>query len=194
MSDAVLHLLAGPNGAGKTTLVRRIIGPITHLPFVNADELAARHWPGSELEHGHDASRLARETRQHLLESGRSFVAETVFSHPSKLELVHDARARGFRVTLHVVAVPEELAVARVRERVSNGGHDVPETKVRQRYHRLWPLIAEALRHADEGFVYDNTSAREPHRLIATSIAGRVSGQADWPTWSPAELQELTSR
>jgi len=192
VSDAVLHLLAGPNGAGKSTLVRDVVAPVTFLPFVNADDLAALHWPGSELEHGHEASRLARQTREQLLALRRSFIAETVFSHASKLELVREARARGFRVTLHVVMIPEELAVARVRARVHNNGHDVPEEKVRGRIHRLWPLVTEAIAIADESFVYENTSAGKPHRLIATFLSGRISGKADWPAWTPAPLQTLT--
>jgi predicted ABC-type ATPase len=192
VSDAVVHLLAGPNGAGKTTLVRHVIAPVTHLPFVNADELAALHWPGSELEHGHEASQLARHVREQMLANRKSFITETVFSHPSKLQLVRDARSSGFRVTLHVVMIPEELAVARVRERVRNNGHDVPEEKVRERFRRLWPLVAEAIAIADESFVYDNTSAGKPHRLIATFLTGRISGKADWPAWAPQALQALT--
>ncbi len=192
MSDAVLHLLAGPNGAGKSTLVRDVIAPVLHLPFVNADELAALHWPGSELEHGHEASQLARHVREQMLANRKSFITETVFSHPSKLQLMRDAHSSGFRVTLHVVMIPEELAVARVRARVHNSGHDVPEQKVRARFHRLWPLVAEAIALADESFVYDNTLAVNPHRLIASFLSGRISGEADWPAWTPAPLQTLT--
>ena len=52
----VLHLLVGPNGAGKTTLFERVLSPITHLPFINADVLARQHWPGDEEAHGHEAA------------------------------------------------------------------------------------------------------------------------------------------
>lgn len=192
MSDTVLHLVVGPNGAGKTTLVRHVIAPVTHLPFVNADELAARHWPGSELEHGHEASRLARRAREQLLSNRRSFIAETVFSHPSKLDLVREARSSGYRLTLHVVVIPEVLAVARVRERVLNSGHDVPEEKVRARFHRLWPLVVEAIGIADECFVYDNSSAKNAHRVMATFMMGRLIGSANWAAWTPAQLRALT--
>jgi predicted ABC-type ATPase len=192
VSDTVLHLAVGPNGAGKTTLVRHVIAPVTHLPFVNADELAARHWPGSELEHGHDASRMARRAREHLLSNRRSFIAETVFSHPSKLDLVRQAGSRGYRVTLHVVVIPEELAVARVRERVSNNGHDVPEEKVRARFHRLWPLVVEAIGIADECFIYDNSSAKHAHHMMARFMMGRLIGSANWALWTPDPLRALT--
>ena len=57
MPTPVLHLLAGPNGAGKTTFVADILQPITRLPFVNADVIAADLWPDAQAEHAYDASR-----------------------------------------------------------------------------------------------------------------------------------------
>jgi predicted ABC-type ATPase len=60
-----------------------------------------------------------------------------VFSHPSKLELIAAARAEDYTIVLHVLLVPEELAVERVRLRVNAGGHHVPEDKIRERYQRL---------------------------------------------------------
>lgn len=58
-------------------------------------------------------------------------------SHPSKVQLVADAAEAGYLVHLHVIMVPVELTVQRVRERVRRGGHDVPESKIRDRYERL---------------------------------------------------------
>ena len=117
MSSPVLHLLAGPNGAGKTTFVDRVLRPGTHLPFVNADLIAADLWPGAELEHAYAAARLADEHRRRLLNAGASFITETVFSHPSKAELVDEAVARNYQVTLHVILVPLELTLRRVATR-----------------------------------------------------------------------------
>jgi hypothetical protein len=74
---------------------------------------------------------------------------ETVFSHPSKLDLIDTAQTAGYTVVLHAVRIPEELAVLRVRHRVDAGGHDVPEDKIRPRYRRLWDLVAAATARAD---------------------------------------------
>ncbi|HRE02704.1 MAG TPA: zeta toxin family protein, partial [Ilumatobacteraceae bacterium] len=142
MGDPALHLIAGPNGAGKSTLHDRIIGPSTGLEFVNADVIASQRWPGDELSHAYEASALAAARRAELLAAQSSFVTETVFSHRSKLDLIDDALAAGYLVTLHVVIVPVELSVARVANRVTVGGHDVPVDKVRGRFARLWPLVA----------------------------------------------------
>ena len=194
MADPVLHLLAGPNGAGKSTLFRRVIGPITNLQFVNADELAVRHWPSDPEVHGYEASQIAASVRQELLGGRISFVTETVFSHDSKLELVEAARAVGYIVHLHVVVIPVDLAVARVADRVARGGHRVPEDKVRQRYERLWGIVAQAVVAADRATVYDNSRADTPFVVVAEFFSGTVAADAAWPVWAPLELRTAGSR
>ncbi len=191
--DPVLHLVAGPNGAGKTTLVQRVIQPSTHLPFVNADGIAADRWPGAEAEHAYDASQAAAAERDRLIAERASFITETVFNHHSKLELLGAVSDAGYHVVLHVVVIPEDTTVGRVAHRVRRGGHTVPETKVRQRYHLLWPLVAQAHDLADRTLVYDNSVARIPLRLIATYEHGQLIGDAHWPTWAPATLTGPTS-
>jgi predicted ABC-type ATPase len=184
----VLHLLAGPNGAGKTTFVVHYLRPVTHLPFVNADVIAAEHWPGEESAHAYEASRAAAEQRLQLIAARRSFITETVFSHPSKVDLVAQASAHGYLVHLHVVMIAAGTPVERVRRRVLSGGHDVPEEKIRERYARLWDLVAQARGVADRATFYDNSSLDAPFRVVATYERGRLIGPADWPAWTPAPL------
>ena len=191
MADPVLHLLAGPNGAGKSKLSAEVIGPATHLEFVNADDIAAERWPEDPAGRSYDAAVVASDRRAELLAARRSFVTETVFSHESKIELVQQALAAGYLVTLHVVVVPEELAVARVANRVEHGGHAVPEDKVRARFHRLWPLVAEAITLADAAFVYDNSRIKPAFRLVASFDHGVLARDSDWPPWTPPALREL---
>lgn len=185
----VLHVLAGPNGSGKSTYAERVLVPQTHLPFVNADLIAAATWPGAAVEHGYEAARLAADERARLIGLRRSFVTETVFSHPSKVDLIGQASETGYQVLLHVLLVPEELSVARVAHRVRRGGHAVPEDKIRSRYRRLWTLIAEARARADRAWVLDNSVARTPFRLVATYEAGRLTGSPAWPAWTPEALR-----
>jgi predicted ABC-type ATPase len=189
MADPVLHLLAGPNGAGKSTLYEMVIGPTTSLEFVNADEIAKARWPEDPSGRSYDAAKVAADRRMALVAERRSFVTETVFSHDSKLDLVRAAVTAGYLVTMHVVIVPEELAVARVSSRVASGGHAVPEPKIRARYQRLWPLVALAIKAADHAFIYDNTRAQRPFRVVATFERGSPVGVADWPRWTPKQLR-----
>ncbi|MFL6089355.1 MAG: AAA family ATPase [Aeromicrobium sp.] len=184
----VLHVLAGPNGAGKSTFVARVLQPVTHLPFVNADEIARERWPGDELDHAYHASRAAADQRRRMLANGESFITETVFSHHSKVALVTQAVALGYLVNLHLILVPADLAVQRVTERVRRGGHEVPEEKIRSRYARLLKLVVDARAVADRSTFYDNSTARSPFRVVATYERGRLVGEANWPAWTPTVL------
>lgn len=186
-----LYLLAGPNGSGKTTLYERAIRPHTGLPFVNADVIAHRLADRGAItdEMSAEAAQLAARHRDELIERGVSFVAETVFSHHSKLDLIRRAVASGYVIHLRVVVVPEDLSVMRVATRVRAGGHDVPEDRIRARHRRLWGLLAEAIPLVDDTVIYDNSNASTPFRTIAAFRHGvPIAGPLPWPTWAPSEL------
>lgn len=185
----LLYLLAGPNGAGKSSYVQDILAPATSLPFINADEIAARKWPDAQAEHAYDAARLAEAQRRDRIAEGSSFITETVFSHQSKVQLVSDAVNAGYLVHLQVIMVPVELTVQRVAERVRRGGHAVPERKIRDRYDRLWGYVEPAIQIADVAEIFDNSSARAPFRLCAAFERGELVGQPSWPKWTPPVLR-----
>jgi predicted ABC-type ATPase len=192
VSTPVLFLLAGPNGAGKSTFAEHILIPRTHLPFVNADVIAAHRWPGDRERQSQAAlevSRLAADARAQLMTTRTSFITETVFSHPSKLTLVQQARALGYNVFLEVVLIPEGTAVQRVIDRMHMGGHVVPEAKIRERYERLWSLVAQARDAVDRAQFYDNSSLDAPFRRVAVYEYGQVVGDPVWPTWTPSVLR-----
>ena len=183
-----LDLVVGCNGAGKSTFIELTLAPLLPgSPVVNADEIARHRWPGAAVEHAYEAARIAADTRAKLIELGESFIAETVFSHPSKLDLIDAAHTAGYTVVLHVVLIPEELAVERVRYRVRAGEHQVPEDKIRQRYRRLWDLVTVAATRAETTSFYDN-SARHGPRIVAQLNAGFEVGAPAWPTWTPTVL------
>lgn len=186
-----LDLIVGSNGAGKTTFVAFFLAPtLPSSVFVNADEIARDRWPDDQAAHAYDAARIAQQTRDALIARGDSFIAETVFSHPSKVQLVRDALAAEYTVVLHAIMVPEELAVLRVPARVRAGGHHVPEAKIRERYQRLWPNVAQAARLVHSATFYDNSHSRGP-RKVAEFTAGMPTGPATWPAWTPEALLGL---
>jgi len=191
VADPALHLLAGPNGSGKTTFYERVLLPVTNLGFVNADVIAAATWPGAEVQHAYEAAALAADQRSRLIADRVSFATETIFSHRSKLELLSTAARAGYLVTLHVVAVPVDLAVARIVERVGHGGHSVPEDKLRERYQGLWGYVRHAIGLVDAAHVYDNSRAATPFREIARYRDGALVGPASWPPWIPADLRSF---
>ena len=178
-------VLAGPNGAGKSTLYSTRIAPSFAGPFINADIIQRDELRDPSPEASYEAARIASSRRAEHLAQGRNFVTETVFSHPSKLELIDEARANGFTViVMHIGVDTPELSVARVGARVQEGGHIVPEEKIRARYGRGAPLIREAVLLADRGLVFDNSSLNQPPRHCLTFANGRlVFALPRLPTW-----------
>ena len=85
---------------------------------------------------------------------------------------------------MHVSLDDPDLSVARVRGRTEEGGHDVPEEKIRARYDRGQPLIRQAVLRADRGMAFDNSKLNEPPRLVLAFASGRLA-QAEpvLPDW-----------
>ena len=193
----ILHLIAGVNGAGTTSFYRYFLERMTPgAEFVNADELARDRWPGHEDEHVVEAAGLAAARREELLDARKTFVAETVFSHESKLALVEAAQRLGFRVFLyHVHVGSAELARARIATRVDQGGHDVPGDKVEARYERTLRLIPSAAPFADMTLVFDNSgTAGTTHRHLITMRSGRiVTLREPLPEWAEVAYRDALS-
>lgn len=188
-----LDLVVGPNGAGKSTFVRLTLAPQRPgVLFVNADLLAAQRWPdpNEAMRHAAEASEMAQTVREQLLADRREFIAETVASHYSKVDLVAQAAHAGYYIAVHVMLVPEDLAVHRVARRVQAGGHPVPQDKIRSRYQRLWTHVAAMAPLADAVEFYDNTGDRP--QTVASIIGGEIVGRPRWPDWTPHVLTQLT--
>lgn len=180
-----LILLAGPNGAGKSTLYETRVAPSFAAPFINADAIQRDELKDASLEASYRAAEIATARRSEMLAEGKSFATETVFSHPSKLEIIEIARKQGYIViVMHVGVDSPDLSVARVRERVAEGGHDVPEDKVRARFERGGTLIRQAVLCADRGLVFDNSRLNEPPRQVLQFASGRLTQAAPFlPQW-----------
>ena len=127
----VFYLFAGPNGAGKSTLYQSALASgllPADAEFVNADlyEANALHHIRDSTARSIKARAWADQRRAACLKQRVSFVSETVFSHPSKLDLMREARAAGFAIVLLVVCVndPRQL-LDRVAATGAQGGAQV---------------------------------------------------------------------
>ncbi|TFF21838.1 hypothetical protein E3C22_14290 [Jiella endophytica] len=180
-----LVLLAGPNGAGKSTLYETRVAPSFAGPFINADLIQRDELEDPSMQAAYKAAEIAADRRDEKLKKRGSFATETVFSHPSKLELIRRARDCDFLVVLmHVGIAGADLSVERVKGRTEEGGHDVPEAKIRARYDRGGPLIREAVLLADRGMVFDNSALNAPPRRLLVFRRGHLAqADATLPDW-----------
>jgi predicted ABC-type ATPase len=115
--------------------------------------------------------------RHKLLEQKTSFTFETVMSHHSKVEFLEQAQRDGYRTYLYFVATDDPaINISRVRNRVQQGGHGVPEEKITSRYHRSLDLLMDAIYHTNRTFVFDNSgdNKNEKHTFLAEITDGKV--------------------
>ena len=143
---------------GKSTFYKTRLEPLG-LPFINADILAKQLYPQQPEQHSYEAARIAETMRTELLQQGRTFCFETVFSHPSKIDFVAQAKAMDYEIVLvfiHLESV--QLNQARVSQRVSEGGHDVPEDKVKNRIPRTLKNIKKVIPLCDTCYFLGNRS------------------------------------
>lgn len=189
-------MLAGINGAGKSSFYSRHLAALG-LPFVNAD-LIAREREGrwaTTAEAAYAAAGEAETRRRALMAERQSFCMETVFSHPSKLDLLRDATAAGYRVTLIFIGLEgPELALARVFHRGGHGGHEVPVEKILARYPRVMASLGAAIPLVAQVRLYDNSAAGRDYRLVAVFEGGQlVQELAPVPNWASPFLSAARS-
>ncbi len=169
-----LLVFAGPNGSGKSTVTKGL--PIVGI-YVNADDIK-RISGCTDLE----AAQEAEKIRSILLEEKQDFTFETVLSTDRNLELLRRAKEAGYEIqAVFVLTCSSDINVRRVQERVRNGGHDVPEEKIRSRYIRSIKNLAKLVRIADRTRVIDN-SGTEP--FLICEVAGmsvRIWETEVWP-------------
>ncbi len=186
-----LWLLAGGNGAGKSTFYAEVLEP-KGVRLVNADRIALAVSPKDPQSASYEAARIAAHMGDDLLKNGVSFCFETVFSHPSKIDFVANAKANGYQVILVFIHLDnEELNLARVAQRVGHGGHSVPDEKVKSRLPRTLENIKRAMPLADEFHLIDNSSSEDPFKRIATIKAGELAINASpLPAWGIEMLSD----
>ena len=161
-------IIAGPNGAGKTTFATEFLPREANCPiFINADLISAGLSPFRPDLVAVRAGRIMLSRIHEHVARGESFAFETTLSGRSYAQFIPRWQRQGYRVTLFFLRLPTpEAAVARVRQRVIEGGHDVPEQVVRRRFHggrRNWEHIYRGL--VDDWAEYDITG--DPPVLLA---------------------------
>ena len=163
-------ILAGPNGAGKTTASPFVIRDTLGInEFVNADHIAQGLSGFAPEASAFAAGRIMLERLHGLGKLRRTFAFETTLATRSFAPWLKELKRSGYSVQLVFLALPSpDIAIDRVRHRVSQGGHDVPPDVVRRRFERgLRNLFHIYMPLADQWAVYDG-SGDEP-RLIQTS-------------------------
>lgn len=129
-------IIAGPNGAGKTTFAREFLPHEAGCPvFVNADLIAAGLAPFAPETAAIRAGRLMLDELARHFSARNSFAFETTLAGRGYASHIGQWRAAGYRVKLIFLRLDTpQTAIARVAQRVRQGGHDIPPDTIRRRF------------------------------------------------------------
>jgi predicted ABC-type ATPase len=163
---ACIYVLAGTNGAGKSSIAGATFRQ-QGVDYFNPDEVARlirAATPGLSQQHAnsaawHEGTRLLARAIAGRLD----FVFETTLGGDTITAMLEDALSAGVEVRVWYIGLRDpEMHVARVRARVAQGGHDIPETRIRERYDRSRLNLIRLLPKLTELRVYDNSTDADP--------------------------------
>jgi len=171
-----LIVIAGPNGSGKTSVTTQILKHkwVEGCVYINPDNIAQeRFGDWNSLEAVMDAAQYATELRENCLQKRESFIFETVFSALEKVDFIQKAKEADFFIRFFFVGTNHPtINASRIAHRVMEGGHDVPISKVINRYYKAINnacLIAPII---DRLYVYDNSIEYAPATLLFRANSG----------------------
>lgn len=156
-----LIMIAGPNGSGKTSVTQKFLHHEwgEGIVYINPDEVADKifgDWnsDSSVLK----AANYCTEWRERCLKERTSFVFETVFSSQDKIDFLLRAKQAGFFIRVFFIATHHpSINAARIANRVMEGGHDVPITKIISRFYKSIMNCEIIAKFVDRLYVYDNS-------------------------------------
>ncbi len=152
-------VFAGPNGSGKSTFTE-FLRPL-NMDYINADDIQKDLGCGIK-----EAAEIAEDQREKHLLNFNDFCFETVLSTDRNINLLKRAKEKGYFIRCYYVLTSDPIInVYRVKSRVAEGGHDVPEDKIIIRYKRALDLIKELVPLCDICHIYDN-STEQPFRIF----------------------------
>jgi predicted ABC-type ATPase len=168
------YVIAGPNGSGKTTFAGKFLPDYVRCPnFINADLIAQGLAPFGPRSAAVKSGKLVLEQIHDFSRRGLDFAFETTLSGKSYVRLFRHLKAKGYALHLFFLWIPDpELALSRIKDRVAEGGHDVPSQDVRRRFTRglrnFFTLYSPLL---DSWMLFDNSGTKP--MLIAKEKNGR---------------------
>ena len=167
-TEKVFYLIGGPNGSGKTTLARELIGDHPEISFLNADDIQREN----NVSAGR-AGMILLDKMETIFSTHASFAFETTLSGKLHNKFIKRAKADGYKIVfLYVVLSSVEQNLARVRQRVALGGHDVPESTIRRRYEKSILNFEPVANMVDQWELYYNGDKK--YELLARGVHDAV--------------------
>jgi len=141
MQDKILYIVAGANGSGKTTFALNY-KELNNLHFINTDEIAKQYDPKDINKYKVKAGKEFFKQLDNSLALDKSFMVETTLSGKYLKKVINKAKENNFKIVLiYLFLETDNENILRVKNRVLNGGHDVPVEDIKRRYIRSRELF-----------------------------------------------------
>jgi len=158
------HIIAGPNGAGKTTFANEFL-PVEAecLNFVNADLIAYGLSPFQPYKMGVEAGRLMIQHIEECVRKNESFAFETTLSGKGYEKKIKTWKSLGYEIIIYYLKLQSvDIAIERVKLRVAQGGHNVPEPDIKRRFDRSWINFNKTYKPLADSWIVFDTSGKKP--------------------------------
>lgn len=155
-----LYIIGGPNGAGKTTAAFSLLPKLLDCyEYVNADSIAAALSPFAPERTAVQAGRLMLDRIENLVEQRKDFAFETTMASRTFVPLLNQYKKDGYKISaIYFWLLNPELALQRVKHRVLNGGHYIPDDVVLRRYGRsIYNFLNLYIPIADDWTLFNNS-------------------------------------
>lgn len=150
-------LIAGVNGAGKSTLFY-LLKELKDMPRVNTDDIIREFGKWDNFSDVMKAGKIAIERINQFIAEGITFNQETTLCGKSIIKNIRKAKSNGYYIEIHYVGVDTvEIAKERVKHRVLNGGHGIPDKDIERRYIETFQNLKEIFDECNLLAFYDNT-------------------------------------
>jgi len=171
-----VYIVAGPNGSGKTTFASKFLPSYARCKnFVNADLIAKGLAPFSPFSAAIKAGKLVLNQIHEFAEDGVDFAFESTLAGKSYIKLFKELKYKGYKLHLFFLWIPGTgLAIARIKDRVADGGHDVPHQDIRRRFKRSICNFFKLYQPLLDSWMLFNNSGPAPV-LIAKTNNGKIS-------------------
>jgi len=168
MKNKNVYIIAGPNGSGKTTFARTFLPEYAKCDrFINADLIATGLSPFSPQQVAIKSGKLVLEQIKEYSTNGVDFGFETTMSGVTYLKYFQMLKERGYKIHIYFLWIPSsQLAIARVKDRVAQGGHNVPIVDIKRRFERSTEKFFKQYRLLTDQWMLFNNEQSKP-KLIA---------------------------
>lgn len=199
MIKPILIIIAGPNGSGKTSITNKLLNHkwVEECVYINPDNIAKDlfgDWNNKDAVL--KAAVYSTKLREECLQEMKSLIFETVLSSTEKVSFIEKAKQLGYFIRLFFIGTDSPtINASRIAQRVIDGGHDVPISKIISRYAKSIINCAACAKIANRTYIYDNSiDFADPQILFKISEGSKIKEYKELNIWAKPILEFIKKK